>query len=183
MIMDDNGWYWMIMDSWWLIPYPRQINVIDNIHMSIINNLCKCDNSWIFLRIYILTSISSVKWWGSGVRLEHFLSPPKNIWNQRFFGSSILQWSHFGCYIYVVLAWTPILQMILDYYLGPYMCWYIEPGSWFYRAPTDRYISKAHITDTIGRSADQCRRWLKRWQVALSKCLRNNSKESKRKQN
>ena len=133
--------------------------------------------------ISILTSISSVKWWGSGVRLEHFLSPPKNIWNQRFFGSSILQWSHFGCYIYVVLAWTPILQMILDYYLGPYMCWYIEPGSWFYRAPTDRYISKAHITDTIGRSADQCRRWLKRWQVALSKCLRNNSKESKRKQN
>ena len=138
-----------------------------------------CDGIYIYI---ILTSISSVKWWGSGVRLEHFLSPPKKIWNQRFFGSSILQWSHFGCYIYVVLAWTPILQMILDYYLGPYMCWYIEPGSWFYRAPTDRYISKAHITDTIGRSADQCRRWLKRWQVALSKCLRNNSKESKRKQ-
>ena len=139
---------------------------------------------WVNARMFlILTSISSVKWWGSGVRLEHFLSPPKKNEIKGFFGSSILQWSHFGCYIYVVLAWTPILQMILDYYLGPYMCWYIEPGSWFYRAPTDRYISKAHITDTIGRSADQCRRWLKRWQVALSKCLRNNSKESKRKQN
>ena len=57
--------------------------------------------------------------------------------------------------------------MILDYYLGPYMFyWYIEPGSWFCRAPTDRYISKAHITDAIWWSADQCRRWLKRWQVA-----------------
>ena len=32
----------------------------------------------VYIYIYIiLTSISSVKWWGSGVRLEHFLSPPK----------------------------------------------------------------------------------------------------------
>ena len=71
-----------------------------------------------------------------------FVPPPKNM-KSTVFWFQHLQWSHFGCYIYVVLAWTPILQMILDYYLGPYMCWYIEPGSWFYRAPTDRYLSMA----------------------------------------
>ena len=56
---------------------------------------------WKFWKKKVLSDCPSMS-----ISIEHFF-PKKHVVKSKVFGSCILQWSHFGCYMYVVLALTP----------------------------------------------------------------------------